>query len=71
MREKLIQQNYFYEPIAKSKVILSWLNQAIAMAKYPAQEKMALGDSVTDINMSLAADLVLARDDTLRKQSIA
>lgn len=33
-----------------------------AMAKYPATEKIAIGDSVTDINMSLAADLVFARD---------
>ena len=32
------------------------------MAKYPTQEKVAIGDSVTDINMSLAADLVFARD---------
>ena len=36
--------------------------KAKAMAKYPAQEKIAIGDSVTDINMSLAADLVFARD---------
>ncbi|WP_019508484.1 HAD-IB family phosphatase [Pleurocapsa sp. PCC 7319] len=33
-----------------------------AMAKYPAIEKIAIGDSVTDINMALAADLVFARD---------
>ena len=32
------------------------------MAKYPAEEKIAIGDSVTDINMALAADLVFARD---------
>lgn len=32
------------------------------MMNYPAQEKIAIGDSVTDINMSLAADLVFARD---------
>ena len=36
--------------------------KAKAMAKYPAQEKIAIGDSVTDISMSLAADLVFARD---------
>lgn len=36
--------------------------KAIAMEKYPFQEKIAIGDSVTDINMSLAADLVFARD---------
>ena len=40
------------ELVAKAKV----------MTKYPAQEKIAIGDSVTDINMSLAADLVFARD---------
>ena len=33
-----------------------------AMAQYPAAEKIAIGDSVTDINMALAADLVFARD---------
>ena len=36
--------------------------KARVLAKYPAQEKIAIGDSVTDINMSLAADLVFARD---------
>ena len=36
--------------------------KAIAMKKYPARQKIAIGDSVTDINMSLAADLVFARD---------
>ena len=36
--------------------------KAIAMSKYPGSEKIAIGDSVTDINMSLAADLVFARD---------
>ena len=40
------------EFIAKAKV----------MANYSAVEKIAIGDSVTDINMSLAADLVFARD---------
>ena len=33
-----------------------------AMAQYPAVERIAIGDSVTDINMALAADLVFARD---------
>jgi 2-hydroxy-3-keto-5-methylthiopentenyl-1-phosphate phosphatase len=32
------------------------------MARYPAQETIAIGDSVTDINMALKADLVFARD---------
>ncbi len=36
--------------------------KAMAMAKHPATEKISIGDSVTDINMSLAADLVFARD---------
>lgn len=39
-----------------------FIAKAMVMAKYPAQEKIAIGDSVTDINMSLAADLVFARD---------
>ena len=32
------------------------------MAKYSATEAIAIGDSVTDINMALHADLVFARD---------
>ena len=36
--------------------------KAKAMAKYPAAETIAIGDSVTDINMALTADLVFARD---------
>lgn len=36
--------------------------KAEVMSKYPAAEHIAIGDSVTDINMSLAADLVFARD---------
>ena len=32
------------------------------MKQYQAVEKIAIGDSVTDINMALAADLVFARD---------
>ncbi len=37
-----------------------------AMAQYPTEEKIAIGDSVTDINMALAADLVFARDRLVR-----
>ena len=32
------------------------------MSQYPAAETIAIGDSVTDINMGLQADLVFARD---------
>lgn len=39
-----------------------FIAKAMVMAKYSTQEKIAIGDSVTDINMSLAADLVFARD---------
>lgn len=31
------------------------------MARYPAQEQVAIGDSLTDINMALQADVVFAR----------
>lgn len=54
------------ELVAKMKV----------MAQYPATEKIAIGDSVTDINMALAADIVFARDrligymETARKSYI-
>lgn len=33
-----------------------------AMALHPCRESVAVGDSVTDLNMALAADLVFARD---------
>lgn len=33
-----------------------------AMARYPAEFKIAIGNWGTDINMELAADLVLAYD---------
>ena len=32
------------------------------MAKYPAVETVAIGDSITDLNMALQADVVFARD---------
>ena len=41
---------------------LEFVAKARVMENYPAVEKIAIGDSVTDINMSLAADLVFARD---------
>jgi 2-hydroxy-3-keto-5-methylthiopentenyl-1-phosphate phosphatase len=40
------------ELVAKAKV----------MEKYPARETIAIGDSLTDINMALKADIVFARD---------
>ena len=41
---------------------LEFVAKAKVMAKYSAKEKIVIGDSVTDINISLAADLVFARD---------
>ncbi|HBB36366.1 MAG TPA: 2-hydroxy-3-keto-5-methylthiopentenyl-1-phosphate phosphatase [Cyanobacteria bacterium UBA8803] len=32
------------------------------MARHPAEEQIAIGDSVTDLNMALAASVVFARD---------
>jgi 2-hydroxy-3-keto-5-methylthiopentenyl-1-phosphate phosphatase len=32
------------------------------MAQYPADEQVAIGDSVTDLNMALTAPVVFARD---------
>jgi 2-hydroxy-3-keto-5-methylthiopentenyl-1-phosphate phosphatase len=32
------------------------------MAQYPAAEQIAIGDSLTDLNMALQAPLVFARD---------
>lgn len=36
------------------------------MEAYPATERVAIGDSVTDLSMALAADLVFARDRLCR-----
>jgi 2-hydroxy-3-keto-5-methylthiopentenyl-1-phosphate phosphatase len=32
------------------------------MSKYPAYQKIAIGDSLTDLNMALEANVVFARD---------
>jgi len=36
--------------------------KAQVMSKYPAYEKIAIGDSITDLNMALQASIVFARD---------
>ena len=52
----------FLQPHSAISSDTEFVAKAIAMNKYPADLKVAIGDSVTDINMSLAADLVFARD---------
>ena len=52
----------FLQPYSAISSDTEFVAKEIAMAQYSAQEKIAIGDSVTDINMSLAADLVFARD---------
>ena len=52
----------FLEPYSAISSDTEFVAKAIAMERHPATEKIAIGDSVTDINMSLAADLVFARD---------
>ncbi len=52
----------FLQAYSKIESDTEFVAKAKVMEKYPAQEKIAIGDSVTDINMSLAADLVFARD---------
>jgi 2-hydroxy-3-keto-5-methylthiopentenyl-1-phosphate phosphatase len=52
----------FLQAYSKIESDTEFVAKARVMEKYPAQEKIAIGDSVTDINMSLAADLVFARD---------
>ncbi|MEY2857425.1 MAG: hypothetical protein RLZZ74_1737 [Cyanobacteriota bacterium] len=52
----------FLQPYSSISSDTEFVAKAIAMNKYSAQEKIAIGDSVTDINMSLAADVVFARD---------
>ena len=52
----------YLKPYSAISSETEFVAKAIAMERYPATEKIAIGDSVTDINMSLAADLVFARD---------
>jgi 2-hydroxy-3-keto-5-methylthiopentenyl-1-phosphate phosphatase len=44
------------------------------MRRFPADESVAIGDSITDVEMSLAADVVFARDwlaEHLRGRGVA
>ena len=59
---KVATRGEFLQPYSAISSDTEFVAKEIAMAQYPAQEKIAIGDSVTDINMSLAADLVFARD---------
>jgi 2-hydroxy-3-keto-5-methylthiopentenyl-1-phosphate phosphatase len=52
----------FLQPYSAISSDTEFVAKEIVMAQYSAQEKIAIGDSVTDINMSLSADLVFARD---------
>jgi len=52
----------FLRPYSAISSDTEFVAKAIAMDRHPAELKVAIGDSVTDINMSLAADLVFARD---------
>jgi 2-hydroxy-3-keto-5-methylthiopentenyl-1-phosphate phosphatase len=52
----------FLQPYSAISSDTEFVAKEIVMAQYSAQEKIVIGDSVTDINMSLAADLVFARD---------
>ncbi|WP_013323771.1 HAD-IB family phosphatase [Gloeothece verrucosa] len=54
-------QEYFqiYSPVEGETELVAKVD---VMAKYSAEKTIAIGDSVTDINMALKADLVFARD---------
>jgi 2-hydroxy-3-keto-5-methylthiopentenyl-1-phosphate phosphatase len=43
-----------------------FVDKIVLMNRHPAQQKIAIGDSVTDLNMALAADVVFARDRLAR-----
>jgi 2-hydroxy-3-keto-5-methylthiopentenyl-1-phosphate phosphatase len=59
---KVETRGEFLQPYSAISSDTEFVAKEIVMAQYSAQEKIAIGDSVTDINMSLAADLVFARD---------
>jgi 2-hydroxy-3-keto-5-methylthiopentenyl-1-phosphate phosphatase len=52
----------FLQPYSQISSNTEFVAKAIVMEHHPAEEKIAIGGSVTDINMSLAADVVFARD---------
>ena len=52
----------FLRPYSMIESETEFIAKTRVMEQYQAQEKIAIGDSVTDINMSLSADLVFARD---------
>jgi len=52
----------YLQPYSAISSDTEFVAKAIVMKKHPADLQVAIGDSVTDINMSLAADLVFARD---------
>lgn len=52
----------FLQPYSLISSDTEFAAKIVAMEQYPAKEKIAIGDSVTDINMSFATDLVFARD---------
>ena len=52
----------YLQPYSTISSDTEFVAKARIMEQYPAQQKIAIGDSVTDINMALAADLVFARD---------
>jgi len=59
---KLDTQNEYLQVKSEFEGGTELVAKVKVMAKYPAQETVAIGDSVTDINMALKADIVFARD---------
>ena len=53
------QQLQVYSPVEGET---EFVDKVALMQRHPCQESIVIGDSVTDLNMALAGDIVFARD---------
>jgi 2-hydroxy-3-keto-5-methylthiopentenyl-1-phosphate phosphatase len=52
----------FLQPISRFEAGSEFVAKVNVMAEYPCDEAIAIGDSITDLNMAMAAPVVFARD---------
>ncbi|MFM2430836.1 MAG: hypothetical protein RLZZ511_2049 [Cyanobacteriota bacterium] len=55
-------QGEFLTPISRFEAGSEFVAKVNVMAEYPCDEAIAIGDSITDLNMAMAAPVVFARD---------
>ncbi len=55
-------QSEYFQVHSPAESDTELVSKVALMARHPAQVRIAIGDSVTDLNMAIAADVVFARD---------